>query len=710
VTNEATGAAVSFERPDGRDAMVLPRGAFLFVGGDTAYHIADYATLAERIWAPFWWACAELPGPPAERPLFGIPGNHDYYDALHGFDRQFQRTLDRPTTGTKFARDFPRPPLDLPAFTRIQDASYVALELPFGWWFWGLDTQHGRIDLRQRHFFEQAIARAGGAPPDRLIVATPEPHTVFHRSCGATTAIAGTFASLGLVRPFLEEPLPSGKVRLDLAGDVHHYARYWGPASAEVAPSASNYAAVVAGLGGAFLHPTYTRQGRHAPQSSYPSEASSRATVARALFDPVQIVRGGLVWLFAAVIAVFLTFGITPSSTRAPLQWLIGWLPGGGAVRLEAVAPGDLEWLAKPLQPTATMAAEAEGVLLPAPEAILGLAAVILFVLWAPARATWRRGYRKLVSGRRPSREFVAWHLLACIGLLVCAVALTRLPGEPVDLDRALFYASILILGSLAILLVAIGWSSRYTEVLGRQGKVRPISKWDYVPTWIGGLFGAFVFGFAHWKYGHGSVAAMGWSGLFTLSLAIVSAGLVGIAYMASAQSGWKDRVIVVLLGVWHAVLQALLPLLLVAFAPPHEIALACLLVVPAALLGYRLAAANRRWLLLGLWLAFGVVELAIAVHQPEPRPLTFPSLAAVAGLGALFGCVWFGWYLAVASLFNAHNNEVGGAARIERFKQIVRIRLRGNELTAFVIAFDEPAVDAARLQPRLADVFRLRA
>jgi hypothetical protein len=52
--------------------------------------------------------------------------------------------------------------------------------------------------------------------------------------------------------------------------------------------------------------------------------------------------------------------------------------------------------------------------------------------------------------------------------------------------------------------------------------------------------------------------------------------------------------------------------------------------------------------------------------------------------------CVWFGWYLAVALLFNGHNNEAGGAARLQGYKQFMRIRLRQDDLTAYVIGFDK--------------------
>jgi hypothetical protein len=59
---------------------------------------------------------------------------------------------------------------------------------------------------------------------------------------------------------------------------------------------------------------------------------------------------------------------------------------------------------------------------------------------------------------------------------------------------------------------------------------------------------------------------------------------------------------------------------------------------------------------------------------------------------------------------FNGHNNEAGGAARIERFKQFIRFRLTEDDLTGYVIAIDEPKTKGRLLAPRVIDVFRLVA
>jgi hypothetical protein len=117
---------------------LLPRGKFLFIGGDTSYHIADYPTLVRRVQSPFWWAYRDLnPGvldkqllDDPRRPIFGIPGNHDYYDALDGFNRQFRRPCSEECQPNS-EKDLPQ--LSIPSFKRIQQGSYVALKLPFNW-------------------------------------------------------------------------------------------------------------------------------------------------------------------------------------------------------------------------------------------------------------------------------------------------------------------------------------------------------------------------------------------------------------------------------------------------------------------------------------------------------------------------------------------------------------------------------------------------
>jgi hypothetical protein len=188
----AVGSTVTLEQTDGD--LHLPRGEFLFVGGDTAYHIADYPTLAYRFQLPFHWAANDLQinDLRLRRPLFGIPGNHDYYDEIEGFHRQFRKPItpeDLPTT--EGIGLIPRlPQLRIPTFKRVQEASYVAIQLPYNWWLWGLDVEFADLDTRQREFFMNLPAAS------KLIVATSRPTTFMGRYMDADDGFAKVFQDL----------------------------------------------------------------------------------------------------------------------------------------------------------------------------------------------------------------------------------------------------------------------------------------------------------------------------------------------------------------------------------------------------------------------------------------------------------------------------------------------------------------------------------
>ncbi|HEX8187539.1 MAG TPA: hypothetical protein VF586_04255, partial [Pyrinomonadaceae bacterium] len=213
----------------------LPRGEFLFVGGDTAYHASDYMTLVNRFWTTFNWAYDDALAhgrirPSDEpRPIFGIPGNHDYYDQLDGFRRQFRNPAQwepEPPTPASEAPSERRPAdpgkdaqLILRGFYRVQEASYVALKLPYGWMMWGLDTEVGQIDLRQTDFFREFCDWDGRGrkdaprpeqvePPDKLIVATCSPTTAFGKLADPKDyKSADAFGQIGVRQPFLPENL-----------------------------------------------------------------------------------------------------------------------------------------------------------------------------------------------------------------------------------------------------------------------------------------------------------------------------------------------------------------------------------------------------------------------------------------------------------------------------------------------------------------------
>lgn len=299
----------------------LEVGPFVFFGGDTAYHISDELTLRERVVQPFQRALGrrgergEQLELPCERLLFGIPGNHDYYDNLVGFNRMFRRPFRAPE-GV----------LQIPGHALRQEASYVKILLPGGWQLWGVDLASG-LDFRQWRYF--------GEVPDKLILCVAAPplafgkvqvpadpedarHKAYHRLFNLPEG-----AEVELAPEAVARSLAPGQCRLHIAGDEHHYVRYdsapAGPATTPATGGAappSHAVTVVSGGGGAFLHPTETRLGDLARTRPYPSvETSSKLTAG--LVNPKTTFSGGLIWAVGAVLAALLCASFPESRDAA---------------------------------------------------------------------------------------------------------------------------------------------------------------------------------------------------------------------------------------------------------------------------------------------------------------------------------------------------------------------------------------------------------
>ena len=80
---------------DIRGAGKLRHGEVLIMGGDQCYPQATREEYKQRLLQPFNWAFgAARP----DRKLFAIPGNHDWYDGLNGFDSLFCSSRDKLST------------------------------------------------------------------------------------------------------------------------------------------------------------------------------------------------------------------------------------------------------------------------------------------------------------------------------------------------------------------------------------------------------------------------------------------------------------------------------------------------------------------------------------------------------------------------------------------------------------------------------------
>lgn len=715
----------------------LPRGKFLVIGGDTAYHVADYETLAKRFQAPFWWAYMDLvnEGQISEaerRALFGIPANHDYYDALDGFNRQFRRPIigEDEESVSKPEQNAREPQLRLPTFERHQEASYVALHLPFDWWFWGLDTENDEIDFRQQEFFKKVNK---GGQPKKLIVATPSPTTVFGKYLTKDKPLTKVFESLGLKRPFLREEekeekdrLTQDECRLDLSGDVHHYARYWGPDSGETDKPRANqrgergedtrYASVVSGGGGAFLDPTNTYFGEIKEQVLFPTEDVSRAAMSTEILDFRKIRTGGSVHYIGAGIAFALCFAAT-------------FVPNISAVLFRGLGPLNDSLIS--LGMTAVVLS-----------LLLVIIGNLLFARAFKAIDKWIEA--KKLNGKVKHKKTASVQTLVIVVFLVLTVFLMAF-----GIVRFVVYRKEIppFTGSLLVFMILV-WSilmniiyMQFTERLNNQAKARSIMNWEFYPTYAILASPVIAFGAALWFFGKSSLPAHLVAD--TVFLAVVTVSAVGVTLLAllvgAERHDWKrgGKVGYLFIGLWHALLQLVVPLLwtlsilhLVMSRDPNWAA--AILLLPATYyifrrFGISKLRRNKRGMLLATWIVYGLLMIVPPVlylfvwvggRGIENVLATLPLWGKIVvcliacGIGAYMSCVWFGWYLAVTMAFNGHNNEAGGAARLEGYKQFIRIRLTNNDLTAYVIGFDKALANGKELENegnlRIVDQFKL--
>ncbi len=254
----------------GQPVTTVP-GRLLVFGGDQVYPSASRRDYQERLVCPFETARNYSAAP--EPDVFALPGNHDWYDSLVSFTRLFcsQRWFQ--------------------GWRTRQRRSYFALRLPGRWWLIAADFQLGSdVDALQVAYFKRAAASMD--PGDRIILCTAEPHWVLSETYRTLDPevnennlryLEGVFDRAG------------ARVRVHLAGDLHHYRRHADDGGAQK---------ITAGGGGAFLHPTHgadvsTLPGGFAQRAAFPDEAVSRRLTWRNLAFPWLNPRFG--WVTAAV-------------------------------------------------------------------------------------------------------------------------------------------------------------------------------------------------------------------------------------------------------------------------------------------------------------------------------------------------------------------------------------------------------------------------
>jgi hypothetical protein len=291
----------------------LPTGWFLLMGGDLAYAIADDPTIRERLVAPFNAAYDRRgPHPEGERPyLFAVPGNHDWYDSLEGFNR----LLRIPPHGAA-----PIAAIDLKGFQRAQRASYAAVDLPFGWSMLVVDSRiEHDVDYRQRQLFGEFLSEGGGRRRRRLIVATPRPPIVFGELQKWAPGLMHHLAA-GVK---LDIKPAANEARVYLSGDSHHYARH---PVARGGAETDRAVCIVCGLGGASMHPP-RGDGSLKAARTFPLVEHGKADTLKRLWSPRHMIGSTGFAGFGAVVGFFIGAGMGAFDGE-PARFLreIGWL------------------------------------------------------------------------------------------------------------------------------------------------------------------------------------------------------------------------------------------------------------------------------------------------------------------------------------------------------------------------------------------------
>lgn len=209
----------------------LPRGDLLLLGGDQVYPAPgeDGVAYEDRFLGPFAAVAND------ERPhdVFVLPGNHDWYDGLVGFQRVFCRpdSIEAKRIGDWQTR---------------QKRSYWALRLPHDWWIWAIDIQLDTyIDNEQLEYFERIATQLDGG--QRVILLTAKPSWV---KAEAGQLAPPSWRNLAYFeRRMVRER--GAQLAATLTGDLHHYSRY-APAPGEDGP-----VRITSGGGGAYLSATH---------------------------------------------------------------------------------------------------------------------------------------------------------------------------------------------------------------------------------------------------------------------------------------------------------------------------------------------------------------------------------------------------------------------------------------------------------------------
>jgi hypothetical protein len=472
----------------------------------------------------------------------------------------------------------------------------------------------------------------------------------------------------------------------------------------------TNYASVVSGLGGAFFHPSHVNVAEVKQRVVYPSAKESRRVVAERLFDLVNLIGGGYVALLGSFMAFLIYFAATvPASSRIVVDILLNrffnvpFFPETGFAR----------WFPTLVWPPRTFAQTADlsgwGVSWRVGLLAFSTGLIVATVICA----------KLLVGLTRKQKEELSRPYSIAIKLLLAAALVFLMTGAKDFWIHAFslspFKCSLMVLLSIIWAGASIAAGVVYSEWVTKQARKKAVRKYHYWLVWALVAIGVAIFVAGTLKFGRYPFAYLFSDVLFISLVAGIFLGLIVLGVFGGGEMhGAGGKIGFGALGLWHGVLQLAVPFLLVRIGSPWAWILAPIIAIAFGLIGKHIARRGRRWLLLGAWLVHGALLLWLPFVLREPSPSSDDRVHALrlvvaALLGGLMSCIWLGWYLAVSLEFNGHYSEAGGAARIEEYKEFMRIRLTKDSLRAYVIGVDRPLSKGADLKVEIVDVFELK-
>lgn len=340
------------------DGEETKRGEILIFGGDEVYPIASAENYKNNLIGPYSMAFARPKNKsdePAAPVVFAVPGNHDWYDSLAGFSFNF---MENHFGGERW----------FAGWRAKQERSYFAVKLPAGWWLFGTDMQlSSSLDTPQMEYFYDLV-RNEVKDGERIILCNAEPHWITQEMYRGNPAFDNE--NIG----FFEGNILKRKASVFIAGDRHYYRRH-----EEITDGESKRHRIVAGGGGAFLHPTHKEavatvglKPKYELKASFPAQSTSAWLGWWNLLFPLWNWKFGLLtgalyvltsWAFLSPIGQYGLSGFTTAlgivlwrPVEQPMAFF--WLAAifGGFVLFTDTVSRAFRWVAGPLHGVAHLA------------------------------------------------------------------------------------------------------------------------------------------------------------------------------------------------------------------------------------------------------------------------------------------------------------------------------------------------------------------